>query len=147
MSTSTWDGPLQVGLQALTSGLSSITPVEYSRTVNITGATGSQTIVVPANVQNLDAKLYITTAGSAATTDAISVSADGGVNLISISSIGSARGVLRVTTAGLGVLTTSSAAANSLNVANETTLNIAATKSDAASTYQLQLMFTCARDV
>lgn len=147
MASTTFDGPLQAGLPAITSGGSSIASVMYSRTVSITGATANQTIVLPANVENLDAKLYVLTAGSAAASDDIRVSADGGVNLVIFDAIGSAVGVLRATTAGLGILTTSSAAAGRLNTGTETTVNIQATKSDAASAYQLQLIFSRARDV
>lgn len=146
MVATNFDGPLQVGLPALTSGASSIASLVYSRAVPITGATGSQTVVLPAGVECLDAKLYVLTAGSAAASDDIVVSA-GGVNFVTFDAIGSAVGVLRATTTGLGILTTASAAATGITSTTETTLNIATTKSDAATSYHLQLIFSRVRDV
>lgn len=148
MTTTTFDGPLQVGLGALTSGASSIAPVVYSRRVRITGATSTQTVVLPANVECLDSNLYIQTAGSAAASDDIVVSANGGTTMITYDAIGSAAGLLKATgTLGIVTVAGSAGSDNILGNNSETTLNIVATKSDAASEYELQLLFTRARDV
>jgi hypothetical protein len=129
------------GRQALTSGAASLAGCVYSRTFSLSGASGTTGFVFPAGAQNVDANLYVLTAGSAATSDDIVVSA-GGTTLVTLDAIGSAVGLLRSTTAALGVLTTSSAAANSLSTTAEVSASITMVKSDQASSYQLQITFT-----
>lgn len=130
------------GLQALTSGLASYAPVQLCRTVRFSGG-GAQTqsIVLPAGVQNLDAKCFIEVDGSAATTDSITVSA-GGTTLLTFSSMGSISGVVRVTTAALGTLDTIASACANLSTTAEVTAAITLASTDTATVYQVQLMFS-----
>ncbi len=127
------------GAPALTSAQSSQSPVRLSRTFRFTG-NGTQNFVFPAGVQNVDAKLYILANGSAATTDSITVSA-GGTNLITITSFGSATGVLRATTVGLGTLTTIASACANLSQTAEVSAAVTLASVDQAAVYQLEIMF------
>lgn len=136
---------IQTGTKAVTSGSSSLAGCVYSRDFLLSGAAATTDFVFPKGAQNIDAKLYILTAGSGATSDDIVVSA-GGTTLVTIDAIGSAVGVLRVTTAALGILTTASAAANSLSTTAEVSASITTTKSDQATSYQLQITYTRVRD-
>lgn len=130
------------GLLALTSGQASYAPVRLNRTFRFTGGgAATQQFVLPTGVQNLDAKVYILANGSAATTDAITVSA-GGVNLIQITSMGSAVGVLRNTTAGLGTLTTIASACANLSTTAEVSAAITIASTDTATDYQVEIMFS-----
>lgn len=137
---------IQTGNVAVTSGTSSLASCLYSRSFQLSGAAATTGFVLPSGVRNLDAKLYVLTAGSAATSDDIVVSA-GGTTLVTIDAVGSAVGVLRNTQAGLGILTTSSAAANSLSLTSEVSASITMVKSDQASSYQLEIIFSRARDI
>lgn len=144
----TYGDVLQSGLTALTSGLSSISPVQYCRTFRFTNtAAQTQSFVLPVGVQNLDAKLYIIQDGSAATTDTLTVSA-GGTTLITFSSFGSAAGdgVIRNTTAGLGTLTVNASGAANLSATAEVTAAATLASTDVATDYQLVLMFSLLRD-
>lgn len=135
------------GNLAATSAASSVSPVRMSKTHRITpgGAAFSAAGVFPQGTMNLDAKLYILLNASATVSDKITVSA-GGVDLITITQFGSAAGVLRNTTTGLGVLTVTAsacavvagAAAGELTYSINMPANTAATGAD----YQLELMFT-----
>lgn len=136
---------LYSGNLAVTSALSSTSPVVLSKTHRIAGGTGSTvTGVFPQGTANLDAKLYIMLNASATVSDKITVSA-GGTNLITITQFGSTAGVLRGTEVGLGVLTTTASAcavvagAASSELAYSVTYlaNTAATGAD----YQLVLTF------
>lgn len=130
------------GLQALTSGQSSESPVRLCRTFRFpAGGTGNQSFVLPTGVQNLDAKCFILANGSAATTDTITVSA-GGVNLITFSSMGSAVGVIRSTTAGLGTLTTVASACANLSTTAEVSADIKINSTDIATDYQVEIQFS-----
>jgi hypothetical protein len=130
------------GLNALTSGQSSNSPVQLSRTFRFTGGgTTNQSFVLPTGVQNLDAKCYILQQGSAATSDAITVSA-GGTTLLTFSSMGSALGVVRQTTAGLGTLTVVASACANLSTTAEVSADIKIASVDTATDYQVELMFT-----
>jgi hypothetical protein len=102
---------LYSGQQAITSALSSKSPVVLCKTHRIAGGTSGSTVTgtFPIGTQNLDAKLYILLNASATVSDKITVSA-GGVDLITLTQFGSASGVLRSTTTGLGVLTTTASA-------------------------------------
>lgn len=99
------------GFQAVTSALSSKSPVTLNRVCGFTAATAggvtAQTVtgVFPPQVENITARLFIMNAStSASTSDKITVSA-GGTNMITFTAIGSAAGVLSQTTAALGVVT------------------------------------------
>jgi hypothetical protein len=133
------------GQIAPTSAASSTSPVVLSKTHRIAGGAASTvTGTLPQGAQNLDAKLFIMLNASATVSDKITVSA-GGVDLITITQFGSAAGVLRATTTGLGVLTTTAsacaivagAAAADLSYSVTYTANTAATGAD----YQLVLTF------
>lgn len=128
------------GAAALTSAQSSLSPVRLNRTFRFTGS-GTQTFVFPTGVQNLDAKLYIITNGTAATTDAMTVSA-AGTNLISITSFGSTSGVLRQTTAAVGTLTTIASACAVVTTTAEVTAAVTLASVDQAAVYQLELMYS-----
>lgn len=139
------------GSIAITSGLSSVSPVLLTKTHRFTqpsaGGATVQTITgtFPADCLNLDAKLYIMNQGTSATTsDKITVSA-AGVNLLSFTAIGSATGILKQTTVGLGTYTPIASACFSLTgtsgvdlAYSVTFLPVSASKS---TDYQLQLMF------
>lgn len=133
------------GSIAVTSALSSISPVVLSKTHRIAGGTASTvTGVFPQGTCNLDAKLYIMLNASATVSDKITVSA-GGVDFITITQFGSTAGVLRQTTTSLGVLTTTAsacavlagAASSELSYSVTYPANTAATGAD----YQLVLTF------
>lgn len=96
---------------AVTSALSSISPVILCKTHKFTAATAGSTTAqtltgtFPIGTQNLDAKLFIIQAATSATaSDKITVSA-GGTNLLTFTGFGSAAGILRQTTVGLGTYT------------------------------------------
>lgn len=130
------------GLQALNSAQASYSPVRMCRTFRFpAGGIGNQSFVLPTGVQNLDAKCYILANGSAATTDTITVSA-GGVNLIVFSSMGSATGVVRSTTVGLGTLTTTASACANLSTTAEVSADIKINSTDTATDYQVELQFS-----
>ena len=137
---------IQSGLSALTSGASSFSPVVLERSFSFSGGSSTIGFVFPPNTVNVDAKLYITANGSAATTDKITVSA-AGTNLLSFTSFGSATGLVKVTTAGLGTYTPIASAMVSLG--NTDIVSAAATllSVDTAATYKLQLVFNVARNV
>lgn len=99
------------GAQAITSALSSKSPVQLCKTYRFTqpstGGAVAQTLTgtFPIGTQNLDAKLYIMQQGTSATVnDKITVSA-AGVNLLGFTAFGSALGLVKVTTAGVGTYT------------------------------------------
>jgi len=133
------------GTTAITSALSSTSPVRLTRTHRIAGGTGSTaTGIFPQGTMCLDAVLYIMLNASATVSDKITVSA-AGTDLITITQFGSTAGVLRSTTTGLGVLTTTASAcaivagAAAADLAYSVTIptNTAATGAD----YMLQLSF------
>ena len=132
---------IYTGLLATTSALASYSQCKYSRVFNFNGTSGTQNFVLPSDVQCLDAKMYITQQGSAATSDAFTVSA-GGTNLITITQLGSATGVLRNTTTSLGVLSTVASACAGLSQTAEVSAAITYVASDAAAAYTLELSFT-----
>ena len=127
------------GATALTSAQSSLSPVRLARTFRFAG-NGTQEFVLPRGVQNLDAKLYIITNGSAATTDSMTVSA-GGTALITITSFGSASGVLRATTAALGTLNVIASACANLSATAEVSAAVTLASVDQAAVYQLELSY------
>lgn len=134
------------GLKALTSGLSSQTPVHLTRSFDFTGG-GAQTktVVVPAGSENFNAVCYIIQDGSAATTDSITVSA-GGATLITFSSMGSAGGIVEVTTAAQGTkVVVASACATTLTA--ETTVAATLASTDTATVYRVCLTFNRARQI
>lgn len=138
------------GNAGLTSAAASRSPVTLCRTHNFTqpaagGAVAqTQTGSFPSGTQNLDAKLFIVSNGSATVSDKITVSA-GGINFITITGFGSAGGILRTTTVGLGTITAvaSACAVVNTNVSDSsysvTFLPVSASKS---TSYQLQLTFS-----
>lgn len=127
---------------ALTSGQSSLAPTLHSRTFRFTGGGAqTQTFVLPTGVQNVDAKLYIIQDGSAATSDAITVSA-GGVDLINITSFGSTAGLLRNTTAALGTLSTIASACANLSTTAEVSAAATLASTDVGTDYQLVIEFS-----
>lgn len=136
------------GNQAVTSALSSRSAVQLSRTHNFSTTKGNAastlTGVFPIGTQNLDVRLYITANGSATTSDKITVSA-AGTNLITITSFGSASGILKQTVAGLGTITpVASACANVAGAASaELTYSVTLLPASAStSDYQVQLLFS-----
>lgn len=128
------------GLQALTSGLASFSPVRLCRSLRFSGASGTQTFVLPTGVQNLDAKLFIGAQGSAATTNSLVVSA-GGQTLFTFTSFGSATGIVRQTTTALGTLTVVTSALMNLSTTAEVTVAATYATTDQAADVQLELMF------
>lgn len=82
------------GYDAITSALSSRSPVALVKTYSFNATTGSSTQsgVFPPGTQNLTAALYITQQGSATSSDKITVSA-GGTTLITLDQFGSASGI------------------------------------------------------
>lgn len=133
------------GLQALTSGLASYSPVYLCRTFNFTGgAAQTQNFVFPMGVQNLNATCYIIQDGSAATSDSITVSA-GGTTLLSFTSMGSSSGLIETTLAGLGTKTVIASACANLSTTAEVSAAITIAPSDAAAIYQVNLFFTRVR--
>lgn len=135
-----WRDNIYSGAPALTSAQSSLSPTRFCRTFRFAG-NATQTFVLPTGVQNLDAKLYIIANGSGATTDSMTVSA-GGTNLITITSFGSASGVLRATTAGLGTLTTIASACADLSATAEVSAAVTLASVDQAAVYQLELTYS-----
>jgi hypothetical protein len=135
------------GTTALTSGLSSQSEVVLSRTFNFTGS-GTQTFVLPQNVQNLNGACYITQQGSGATSDKITVSA-AGQDYITFSSMGSALGVVEVTTVALGskTIVASAAAVVAATLTTEVTAAITLLSVDTAARYQVQLRFNRLRQL
>jgi hypothetical protein len=135
------------GTTALTSGLSSQSEVVLSRTFQFTGS-GTQNFVLPQNVLNLNATCYITQQGSAATSDKITVSA-AGQDYITFSSMGSALGLVEVTTAGLGTKTVVASAASvvAATLSTEVTAAITLLSVDTAARYQVQLRFNRLRQL
>lgn len=133
---------IMTGALALTSGQSSLSPVRVSRTFRFTGGGAqTQTFVLPIGTQNLDAKVYILANGSAATSDKITVSA-AAVDYINITSMGSAVGVLRSTTAGLGTLATIASACANLSTTAEVSAALTLLSTDIATDYQVEIMFS-----
>lgn len=129
------------GQQALTSALSSQSEVVLSRSFRFTGG-GAQTqsFVLPTGTQNLNASCYIIQDGSAATTDTITVSA-AGQDFITFSSMGSAGGLVEITTAGLGTKTVVASACSNLSTTAEVSAAITLASTDTATDYQVQLRF------
>lgn len=139
------------GAQAITSALSSKSPVQLCKSYRFTQpAAGTGTTATtftgtfPVGTQNLDAKLYIMANASATVSDKITVSA-GGTNLIAITGFGSASGVLRGTTAGLGTLTTTASACAVVAGAASSELSYSVTflpvSASRSTDYQLWLTF------
>lgn len=129
------------GLPALTSALSSQSEVRLSRSFRFTGGGAqTQTFVLPQGVQNLNAVCYIIQDGSAATSDAITVSA-GGTTLITFSSMGSAGGLVEITTAALGTKTVVASACANLSATAEVSAAITLASTDTATDYQVNLVF------
>lgn len=129
------------GAPALTSAQSSLSPVQYSRTFRFTGGGAStQSFVFPTGVQNLNATCYIVQDGSAATTDSITVSAAGNT-LITFSSMGSAGGVVEVTTAALGTKVVVASACAVVTTTTEVTAALTLASTDTATIYQVNLTF------
>lgn len=96
---------LQSGYLAATTALATNAPVMLERAFSFTGgANTTKTFALPPQATSLDAKLFISQAGTAATTDKITVSS-GTQTIMTFSAIGSAVGILKSTTVGLGVYT------------------------------------------
>lgn len=136
---------IQSGLEALTSGQSSIASTVLNRTFRFTGG-GAQTqqFVLPVGVQNLNATCYIIQDGSAATTDSITVSA-GGTTLITFSSMGSSAGLIETTLAGLGTKTVVASACSNLSTTAEVSAALTLASTDVATDYQVNLTFNRVR--
>lgn len=129
------------GLLAPTSAGASYSPVELARTIRFSGGSGTQTIVFPTGVQNVNANLYILANGSAATTNKITVSA-GGTNILTFSSFGSTSGFVEVTTAALGTKSVIASAAANLSTTAEVTAAVTYLSTDAAVDCQIKIEFT-----
>lgn len=141
----TFGDNVQTGAEALTSGQSSIAPALFTRTFQFGGANAqTQQFVLPMGVQCLDAKCWILTQGSGATSDKITVSA-AGQDYHTFTSMGSALGIVRQTTAGLGTLTSIASATANLSTTAEVSAAATIASVDLAATYQLQLTFSRVR--
>lgn len=145
----TFGDNIYTGLAAVTSALSSKSGAMFHRYHRFAaGAGGTQTGVFPQGARNLDTKVWIRGQSvSAATAARFTVSA-GGTNLIAVTGIGSATGVLRNTQAGLGTVTNTASATNVLAgaVSGELSYSVTmvAASGDTTGDYDIQLMF--ARD-
>ena len=129
------------GDTALTSAQSSLSPVQLSRTFRFTGGGAStQNFVFPTGVQNLNATCYIVQDGSAATTDSITVSA-AGTTLLTFSSMGSAGGIVEITTAALGTKVIVASACAIVTTTTEVTAALTLASTDTATVYQVNLTF------
>ena len=138
---------VESGLDAVSSALASRASVQLTRTHRFTSG-GNQTWngVFPSNTQSVDAALYIIANGSAATSDTFTITTSaGGTALGSISAVGSATGLLRVTTTGLGVLNLIASACHSIGPAAfneiEVPFRIILSSVDTATDYRLEIMF------
>jgi hypothetical protein len=130
------------GLLAVSSALSSHSPVLLSRTFRFTGGgAATQNFVFPSGVQNLNARCYIIQDGSAATSDSITVSA-GGTTLITFSSMGSAAGLVETTLAALGTKTVVASACANLSTTAEVSAAITLASTDTATDYQVCIEFS-----
>lgn len=111
------------------------------------GAGGTQTGVFPVGTRNLDCKVWIRqqNAASAATVTRFTVSA-GGTNLIAVTGIGSAIGVLRNTQAGLGAITNTASAtailAGAVTAELPYSVTMVAASADTTGDFDIQLIFT-----
>lgn len=96
------------GYQAITSGLSSMSPASLRKTHKFTATGGvvaqTQTGTLPPNTENLTAYLYVIQNASATVSDRITVSA-GGQNLVVIDQFGSAVGQTGGSLAGVARFT------------------------------------------
>jgi len=138
------------GNQAITSALQSVSPVQLTRVHTFAQpATGgavavTQTGTFPQGTQNLDAKLFILVNGSATVSDKITVSA-AGTNLLSFTAFGSAGGIVRQTTVGLGTYTPIASACAVVTGAANADLSYSVTflpvSASISTSYQLQLVF------
>jgi hypothetical protein len=140
----TYGDNIYSGVQSVTSGASSTSPVVLSRTHRFTGG-GAQNLTgtFPQGTSNLDAKLYILLNASATVSDKITVSA-GGVDFITITQFGSTAGVLRQTTTSLGVLTAvaSACAVVAGAASQDLAYNVAYPANTAATGADYQLVLT-----
>lgn len=139
-----WRDNIYSGAPALTSALSSLAPVELHRTFRFNGGSSTQSLVLPTFVENLDVKVFILANGSAATTDKITVSA-AGTNLITFASMGSANGILRQTTVGLGTVTPVVSAMVTPTTTTEVTAAVTLLTTDIAAQYQVDISFNRVR--
>lgn len=136
------------GFQAATSAASSGSAVSLSKTFRFpAGGSSTQTGTFPPGTQNIRGTLFIANAGSAATSDKITVSA-GGQNLIAYTAMGSAVGVLYNTTTSLGTVTpvvsacaTVAAPATGQTNGGEIPFSVTILSVDTATDYQLHLAF------
>lgn len=131
---------LEVGNLAATSAGASNASVVLSRFVDITGNGTTECFLLPTYVNNFDAKCYIITNGSAATTDSITVSA-AGTTLITFSSMGSANALLKSTVAGKGTVTVVASACDVVTTTAEVTACVTLNSTDAAATYRVVCSF------
>jgi len=108
--------------------------VRFTKTVTFTGANNAvYPVKFPAGVRNIDASLYIETAGSAATTNTYTFTFQPGATLV-FTSVGSATGIFRAPTI-------TSAAAFGQGSTVEVSCNVVATSTDAASAGRLVINF------
>lgn len=138
---------IESGLITISSATDSRAAVQLTRTHRFTGG-GNQTWngVFPSNTQGIDANIYIIANGSATTSDTITLTTSAGTTpLGSITAIGSATGLLRVTTAGLGVLNIIASAAHSVGPVTlsdiEVPFRVVLSSVDTATDYRLELTF------
>lgn len=142
------------GFQGLTSASTSKSAVVLRKVYNFSGAGNAVAVTragtFPPNTQNIKATLYITQQGSATVSDKITVSA-GGFDLITITSFGSATGVVGDTKAGVATFTyIASACANppvpATNQTNGGEIPFAVTflpvSADKTGNYQLEISFS-----
>lgn len=131
---------LYTGRDAAVSAQASKSAAVFSKTLTFTGGSQTKQFKLPQGAQNLDAKCYILANGSAATSDKITVSA-GGVDLITFAAMGSAGGLLRQTTTGLGTVAVVASACANLSATDEVSAAATLLSVDPLASYQVQISF------
>jgi len=128
-----------------TSAVSQFGNVRYTRSFRFTGG-GSQTqqFMIPTATRNLCSKLYVMAAGSAATSDKITVSG-GGNDYVTLTSFGSSTAldvVVRRTTGTVITINYDTSACQNFSMTQETTANVTLLSTDTATDYLFVLMYS-----
>lgn len=141
-----YSDPIESGMVGLTSAQSTKAHVELVRVRRFNGGGNiTWTGVFPYGARCVDAKLFIAANGSTATTDTFTISTSAGSTVLgTISSVGSATGVLRATTTGLGVISMRASACVQTGPNTEGTdvpFQVIMSSVDTATDYTLLLTF------
>lgn len=138
---------IESGIEAGTSAASSRAGVMLSRQHRFVGG-GNQTWTgyFPSNTQGIDFRVYICQQGSAATSDTMTITTSAGdKTLATISSMGSALGILRSTTTGLGTLNAIASACVRIGPAGlsevQVPFRVILSSTDSATDYTLHMEF------